>query len=584
MGLLGLLKIGILGDYSSYHGAVEGSKKDTDSLTKKIKDQQKILKKAYKQVNRDLQSLSQAGNKITTFVTTPLIGLGLVAGKTAGELEDYRTSFEALLKNPELAKKAYQDVENFTAKTNLFMSQVAGNAELLLGYEVSVTKLTRTLRNLGNVSKGNAEDFKELTKALGKVKTNGRLTTEVLNQFQDRGINLLKQLAKNAGVTTDAMKKMITEQQVTYEEFYQALDDMANGTGLYANYLEKKSATLFGSISTMIDNLKLGLSDIVQSLLPEIKKAVNVVTEYAKKFRELDSATKEHILSVALFVAGIGPAITIVSKMALVIMNLKSNVFNTINSLKSFATVLAANPWILAATAIAGVTLAIGYFAYKAVSTKDITKRLTTATRHLKDVQSRYKEVVSQLNDKTQDLNESERFSLELRKKQLALKIRENISAIAKEWENLNKKRWLRGGKSNIEGDKKKLQEVQAEIVKLKKMYDDAKEAGHAFVQYDYGAGYGKKAISLYELAEKIEKRYEKELKYKTLINNAEGKTFEAIDQIATALNDQVITTNDLFIISSKYPELYKLILDQYQKLEIRQPIEQKRKGEHSEL
>lgn len=567
MSLLGRLAVDIIGNNSSYINALNGSQQKTESFTRKITSQQKILRKAYKQVNRDLQDIANAGTKMTTFVSGPLLGLGVLAGKTAGEIEDFKTSFETLLKSPELAAKAYSDVEKLTSKTNLFMSQVAVNAERLIGYEIGVNKLSRTLRNLGNAAKGVPADFNELTKAYGKVKTQTKLTTEVLNQFQDRGINILKQLALNAGVSTEIMRKSISEGKVTFEEFDKALDDMTNDGGLFAGYLEKKSATLFGAISTMIDNVKLALSDVVKGVIPEVKKAVLTITELAQKFRSLDSATKENILKIGLFVMAIGPAITGISKMALVVMNLKKSIFSTVNSFKSFATLLAANPWVLAAAAIAAVTAAIGIYVYRATSTADITRRLTTATRHLKETQAQYKEVVSELNDKTKDLNESERFLLEQRKRELALKISENLIQIGKEWDNLNKKRWLRLGKSNLDADKEKLQEVQAEIDKYTTMYNEAKAAGHFAVKFEYGAGYGSENITLYELAEKIAKKYEEQIKLKKRINGAEGKTIEAIDQIATALHDQVLTENDLFIIQSRYPDLYKLIIDQYSKI-----------------
>ncbi|TFC30114.1 hypothetical protein E3O55_08505 [Cryobacterium sp. MDB1-18-2] len=92
--------------------------------------------------------------------------------------------------------------------------------------------LTRTLKLTADAATIAKTPLSEMGAMVNKVAAGGKLTTEVLNQFQDRGVPLLQMVATQYGVTAAAASKMVTDGKVDFASFQNALEKGVGGAAL----------------------------------------------------------------------------------------------------------------------------------------------------------------------------------------------------------------------------------------------------------------------------------------------------------------------------------------------------------------
>lgn len=92
--------------------------------------------------------------------------------------------------------------------------------------------LTRTLKLLADTATISGTSLEDIGQPLGKVVASGKLTTDVMQQLQDRGIPVLQFLAKQYGVTSAEAQKMVTKGEVSFGEFRKAMETNLGGAAL----------------------------------------------------------------------------------------------------------------------------------------------------------------------------------------------------------------------------------------------------------------------------------------------------------------------------------------------------------------
>lgn len=322
------------------------------------------------------KTFSSIGRKMSLFVTTPLAILGGIALKTAANFEKQQVAFETMLGSAEKAKVLLKDIVDFSAKTPFQLPGLATAATRLLGFGIEADKVVDTLRNLGNVAQGDQARLDRLTLAFGKLKAKGKATLEELNMFLEAGVPILDELAGMYDTTTQEMFKMINEGKIGFEDVNQAIINLSTGTGMFAGMLEKQSQTLGGMLSTLKDNFSLLGMEIMQTVMPQIKKFTEKVMKLVEWFRDLDERTKKIIITIVGIAAAIGPVLLIIGQAVKVIGFLKI-AFAALN------VVMSANP-ILAVVAAVAALVVIGILVYK--NWDKVSRFLIEAWNKLKEI------------------------------------------------------------------------------------------------------------------------------------------------------------------------------------------------------
>lgn len=299
--------------------------------------------------------------------------------KVRGEFQQLEASFRTMLGSEEKADALMQQLIRTAATTPFDLQSVANGARQLLAYGENVENVNDDLIRLGNIAAGLNQPLNDLIYLYGTTMTQGRLYTADYNQFVGRGIPLGRELASVLGVAESKVREMVEAGKVGFPEVQQALQNLTNEGGMFYNLMEEQSKTITGRISNIQDSISMMLNEIGNQSEGIIGGSLDAVSYLVDHYEQVGrvlvglvgtyGAYKTAVMAVtamqALQTAGVG-ALTVAETLHygwLVIVEKAQKLLN--------ATMLA-NPYVLVATLIAGVVVAM-------VSMKTETERLKEA-------------------------------------------------------------------------------------------------------------------------------------------------------------------------------------------------------------
>lgn len=261
--------------------------KPLDSATasaKKFDSSIDNAKSSTKQLNSEVTKTSTQASKLSSSMGSVL--KGVVAGYTGkalveyligsnAQMEQYTTSFEVMLGSASKSKALMADLTNFANTTPLQLTDVTQNATLLLNYGVAADDVLDKLRQLGDVSLGNADKLNRISLAYGQMLAKGKVTGEELRQMTEAGVPLNKALADALGTSTAELAKMIETGKVGIPTLDKAIGNLTSGTGQFAGMMEKQSKTMNGMLSTLKDNFAQFGRDIGEEAFSDVKVALS---------------------------------------------------------------------------------------------------------------------------------------------------------------------------------------------------------------------------------------------------------------------------------------------------------------------
>lgn len=187
-------------------------------------------------------------------------GYGL---KLAWDLEQTRVSFETMLWSADQAKKLLWELSDFAATTPFEFPEIANAWKSLLAFGFEADKIQENLRMLWDIASGLNIPFWELSEIYGKIQVQWRLYQEDINQLTWRGIPIIWELAKQFWVTEWEVKKLVETWKIWFPEIQTAFQNLTSEGGKFEGMMLKQSETLNGTLSTLRDNLKMTLLEII---------------------------------------------------------------------------------------------------------------------------------------------------------------------------------------------------------------------------------------------------------------------------------------------------------------------------------
>lgn len=235
-----------------------------------------LSQKGFGSVMGGINAIKGKLGSLASFATGPVaMGLGaLGAGaglagmvKLAASAEATETQFKTLLGSVDGAKSMIADLQKFGASTPFEFPGLAESAKKLLAFGVSSDQIIPTMQVLGDVAAATGNDIGELSQIYGKVKSSGRLMTESLDQFNERGVPVAKILAESMGKSGEEIRKMASEGKLSFGDLQKALTDMNSQGGIAFGGMEAQSKTLGGLWSTLSDNVTMLMTSIGTALV-----------------------------------------------------------------------------------------------------------------------------------------------------------------------------------------------------------------------------------------------------------------------------------------------------------------------------
>ena len=327
------------------------------------------------------KGMQDFGNKMTVGVTLPIIGAMTYASKMGMEFQDAEMRLQTMLGSAEKGTKMFNDIVKMGAQTPFESKDLLQATNTLLGFGVAENKVLPLMRQLGDISGGNAERFQALSLAFAQVSAAGKLQGQDLLQMINAGFNPLEQIARKTGKTVGYWKDEMSKGHVTVQMVEQAMKDATSEGGRFNGMMDKMSQTASGKLSTMLDNFNTAMAQLGQVLLPYVTKGIEVITAALEKFTQLSPKTQKMILIIGGIAAAIGPLITIFGSLLVAIASAPAAfaalaagikiVGGAVVGLRKSLMTLLANP---VALTIIGWTAAIALLIYDLKKLWDILK------------------------------------------------------------------------------------------------------------------------------------------------------------------------------------------------------------------
>lgn len=285
------------------------------ALTLETSGFQRSLQMAEKSLARFGRQMANAGETLTQSLTVPLGGLGVAAVKAFGDFERLENGLTAIMGSSEAAKVELERLRKVAENPGLALPEVVKASASLQSVGFSANNARATIEQFGNAvarSAGNAETFDGVILALSQISAVGQVTQEDLNQIKERIPEFSRVMKQEFGVTT---AEAIRELGISSEEFIErsvgALSKLERANGGISNAFDNFKDNVTASLAVLGESIakNLNLEQVLTRLSDALARMVDL-------FKNLSPAMQKTVVIFAAILAGIGPVLFIVGKLA----------------------------------------------------------------------------------------------------------------------------------------------------------------------------------------------------------------------------------------------------------------------------
>ena len=187
-------------------------------------------------------------------------------------LEQTRVALTTLLGSASAAGTMLTQLEQFAAITPFDLPGVENASRQLLAFGFTAKDIIPMLTSIGDAVSamgGGVPEINRVTLALGQMSAAGRVNAQDLMQLTQVGIPAYQILADKMGLTTAALRDMVTKGAVPAQQAIIALVD-----GMEARYkgaMADQSKTMLGIISNIKDSWDVALGQIMTPAFEVVK-------------------------------------------------------------------------------------------------------------------------------------------------------------------------------------------------------------------------------------------------------------------------------------------------------------------------
>lgn len=338
-----------------------------DKLSSNMEKSQRKVKELKQHVataNKELENTERISDRLSRSVGK-LAGAfaikELVANATQvrGQFQQLEVAFTTMLQSGEKADALLQQLTKTAATTPFGLEDVAQGAKQLLAYGLGAEKVNETLIRLGDIAAGLSVPLNDLVYLYGTTMAQGRLYTQDLNQFTGRGIRMISELAKQFGVAESKVKELVESGKVGFPEVQKVIESLTNEGGKFGGLMEEQSKTITGQISNIEDSISVMFNELGQQsegIINSTLSGISYVTEHYERFGRILLAlvstygTYRTAIMLVTAAKGWATAAEALHYNWLLLVEKAQKMLN--------ATMLA-NPYVLVATLISGVVVAM---------------------------------------------------------------------------------------------------------------------------------------------------------------------------------------------------------------------------------
>ncbi|WP_346701163.1 tape measure protein [uncultured Alistipes sp.] len=354
---------------------------DTSQLRRDASESRSILHSIGQSAKQEGEEIDRAFKNIGktiagAFAVQQLMSFASSVVKVRGEIQALEVSFATLLGSEEKATRLFREIREFEVKTPMTLEPLAKGAQTLLGFGVAAEKVMPVLRQIGDISMGNAERFQSLILAFAQVSANGRLMGQDLLQMVNAGFNPLSIISERTGKSIAVLSDEMSKGEISAQMIEEAFAAAAAEGGKFYGMLEAQSQTINGALSNLEGAWNSMLNEMGEQTEGVFADAVSLATyciEHYETFLNilLSIASAYGTYKAALIgVWVIEQARNLATNIQLVMMFRKELGLLTAAQ-QAFNITTLKNPYILLAAAIVGAVTALVAFTKQTDKTQE---------------------------------------------------------------------------------------------------------------------------------------------------------------------------------------------------------------------
>jgi hypothetical protein len=394
---------------SQFSAGIESMEKNLQEITTHITDTSGELDSFSKK-------LADAANQVFSVENLGLFVQSVI--KVRNEYQQLDITFSTILKSKTAADALMRDISSFAGATTFGVKESADAAKELLSYGTSAKDVATELKTLGDVALGISMPIAELATVYGNLKQKGTASSGDISDLALKGIPIYQELSKVMNVGEAELSRMINSGKVGFPEIESALNNMTAAGGMFFGLMEAQSGTLGGHMEELRsawDNMMNsmgqdgegflgGAISAATSLVENYRAVLDILTILISTYGAYKAAV---MASTAMEAASVlikevsliaGRKLNVMQKLSIILIELETRAKAILN-----ATSLA-NPYILLATAIVGVGVAIYTLTDNVSAYEKAQKRLNEenakAIKNADDLKSKVGGLSNVLQDK----------------------------------------------------------------------------------------------------------------------------------------------------------------------------------------
>lgn len=301
--------------------------------------------------------------------------------KVRGEFEGLEITLKTILGSKAEADRLLQEVVTLAATTPFGLKEASQATKQLIAYGVASGEVIGVLHRLGDVAAGLKIPIGDLTYLYGTLRAQGRAYQVDINQFALRGIPIYEELAKVLKINDDQVKSFIEAGKVGFKEIEQVFINLTGEGGKFFNLLNEQAGSITQLYAAIGDKIDIAFNDIGKSQEGFIKASLQGTLSIVENYESIIDALKVVALTygtyrAAIMLASAATRANLILTEAMAVQQAlaaASGITLSVAQARAAATTvllqraqaglnatMLANPYILAATALAAL---IGYFA-----------------------------------------------------------------------------------------------------------------------------------------------------------------------------------------------------------------------------
>nr|WP_314783096.1 tape measure protein [uncultured Porphyromonas sp.] len=387
------------------------------------------------QLDKDVQratgkfrQISQSAQEESRNMRDALMGIGKAVGvafsaqqaiafvkqvvNVRAEIQALEVSFRTLLGSQQASAELMRQMKEFAAATPLQLGDLAKGAQTMLGFNIDPDEIMPMLKAIGDISMGDAQKFQALTLSFSQMSSVGKLMGQDLLQMINAGFSPLAVIADKTGKSIGELKEEMSAGAVSADMVKQAFIDATSEGGQFFGMLSGQGDTVKGALAQLSGAFTDMFNGIGEQSEGIIKGSVKSLQWLVQNYEILGKILAGIIATYGTYKAVMMTVVALERlqvQLALAKMGGLTKWGALLEVLKAKQLALnkavMANPYVLLAMAIVGVTYGIYKLATAETEAEKAQKRHNDQMERGKKMLEDYSQAVDDYISKIKDAN-----------------------------------------------------------------------------------------------------------------------------------------------------------------------------------